>query len=55
MFADYAARTPVGRIGRPEDVADAVAFLIGNGFVNGETIVCDSESAGPHDKMRLRP
>jgi len=41
VFADYAARTPVGRIGRPEDVADAVAFLIGNGFVNGETIVCD--------------
>jgi NAD(P)-dependent dehydrogenase (short-subunit alcohol dehydrogenase family) len=41
VFADYAARTPVGRIGRPEDVADASAFLIGNGFVNGETIVCD--------------
>jgi NAD(P)-dependent dehydrogenase (short-subunit alcohol dehydrogenase family) len=41
VFADYAARTPVGRIGRPEDVADAIAFLIGNGFVNGETIVCD--------------
>jgi NAD(P)-dependent dehydrogenase (short-subunit alcohol dehydrogenase family) len=40
-FADYAARTPVGRIGRPEDVADAIAFLIGNGFMNGETIVCD--------------
>jgi NAD(P)-dependent dehydrogenase (short-subunit alcohol dehydrogenase family) len=30
-----------GRIGRPEDVADAVAFLLGNGFVNGETIVRD--------------
>ena len=41
VFADYAAKTPVGRNGKPEDVADAVAFLIGNGFVNGETLVCD--------------
>ena len=39
--AGYAAKTPVGRIGTPEDVAEAIAFLIGNGFVNGETIVCD--------------
>jgi len=41
VFAAYAAKTPVGRIGKPEDVADTVAFLIHNGFVNGETIVCD--------------
>jgi NAD(P)-dependent dehydrogenase (short-subunit alcohol dehydrogenase family) len=41
VFADYAAKTPVGRIGKPEDVAEAVAFLVGNGFMNGETIVCD--------------
>ncbi len=41
VFAGYAARTPVGRVGAPEDVADVIAFLIGNGFVNGETIVCD--------------
>ena len=41
VFADYAAKTPVSRIGKPDDLADAVAFLIGNGFMNGGTIVCD--------------
>ncbi|RBP02120.1 NAD(P)-dependent dehydrogenase (short-subunit alcohol dehydrogenase family) [Roseiarcus fermentans] len=40
-FASYAAMTPVGRNGAPEDIADAIGFLIGNGFMNGETIVCD--------------
>jgi NAD(P)-dependent dehydrogenase (short-subunit alcohol dehydrogenase family) len=41
VFAGCAPKAPVGRIGRPEDVPDAIAFLAGNGFVNGETIVCD--------------
>ena len=36
-----AARTPVGRIGRPEDIAQAIAFLIGNGFTTGHTLICD--------------
>ena len=40
-FADFARRTPVGRIGRPEDVADAIGFLIGNSFMTGHMIVCD--------------
>ena len=49
-FASYAAIKPVGRNGTPEDIADAIAFLIGNGFMNGETIVCDGGvrwAAGP--------
>ena len=41
MFKDYAARTPVGRVGRPEDVAQAIAFLIGNDFMTGHTLICD--------------
>jgi NAD(P)-dependent dehydrogenase (short-subunit alcohol dehydrogenase family) len=41
LFADYAAKTPVGRVGTAADVADAVAFLIGNGFMTGATIICD--------------
>ena len=41
MFKDYAARTPVGRVGRPEDVAQAIAFLIGNEFMTGHTLICD--------------
>ena len=41
LFADYAAKTPVGRVGTAEDIADAVAFLIGNRFMTGATIICD--------------
>jgi len=41
LFADYAAKTPVGRVGTPDDVARAVAFLVTNGFMSGEVIVCD--------------
>ena len=41
MFKDYAAKTPVGRVGRPEDVAQAIAFLIGNDFMTGHMLVCD--------------
>jgi NAD(P)-dependent dehydrogenase (short-subunit alcohol dehydrogenase family) len=40
-FAEYAAKTPVGRVGRPEDVAQAVAFLITDSFMTGHVIVCD--------------
>jgi NAD(P)-dependent dehydrogenase (short-subunit alcohol dehydrogenase family) len=38
LFEGYAAGTPVGRIGRPEDVADAVLYLAGNGFVTGTVL-----------------
>ncbi|TGQ42598.1 SDR family oxidoreductase [Mesorhizobium sp. M00.F.Ca.ET.216.01.1.1] len=41
MFADYAGKTPVGRIGRAEDVADAIAFLIAGSFVTGQVLTCD--------------
>jgi NAD(P)-dependent dehydrogenase (short-subunit alcohol dehydrogenase family) len=41
VFAEYAAKTPVGRVGRPEDVAQAVAFLITDSFMTGHVIVCD--------------
>lgn len=30
-----ASRLPAGRVGRPEDIADAIRFLIGNGFTTG--------------------
>ncbi|ANM10939.1 MULTISPECIES: SDR family oxidoreductase [unclassified Rhizobium] len=30
-----AQRLPAGRVGRPEDIADAIRFLIGNGFTTG--------------------
>ncbi len=40
-FADYAGKTPVGRVGSPEDIADVIAFIIGNSFVTAQTIICD--------------
>ncbi|PTE07783.1 SDR family oxidoreductase [Mesorhizobium helmanticense] len=41
IFADYAGKTPVGRIGRAEDVASAIAFLVSNGFMTGQVLTCD--------------
>ncbi|SCB11911.1 SDR family oxidoreductase [Rhizobium hainanense] len=40
-FASFAARTPVGRVGSPLEIAEAIAFLIGNGFTSGHTLICD--------------
>jgi len=40
-FANAAATAPVGRVGRPEDVAEAIVFVIGNGFMTGTIIDCD--------------
>jgi NAD(P)-dependent dehydrogenase (short-subunit alcohol dehydrogenase family) len=34
-------RVPVGRVGRPEEVADAILFLMGNRFVTGVTLPVD--------------
>jgi NAD(P)-dependent dehydrogenase (short-subunit alcohol dehydrogenase family) len=35
------ARLPVKRIGRPEEIAHAVLFLMKNGYVNGITLTVD--------------
>lgn len=40
-FADFARRTPVGRVGAPDDVAKAIAFLIADDFMTGHVLVCD--------------
>lgn len=41
FFAQHAASLPVGRVGQADDVAQAVAFLIGNGFTTGTVLACD--------------
>ena len=43
VFAQLARWYPVGRVGRPEDVAAAVAFVAADeaGFVNGANLVVD--------------
>ena len=40
-FAEYAAKTPVGRVGKPDDIAQAIDFLISDTFMTGHVIVCD--------------
>ena len=41
LFAETAAKLPAGRIGRPEDVAEAVLFLIRNPYTTGTTLFVD--------------
>ncbi len=40
-FAGFAARTPVGRVGTPDDVAAAIAFLVRDSFMSGHVLTCD--------------
>jgi NAD(P)-dependent dehydrogenase (short-subunit alcohol dehydrogenase family) len=41
VYAEYAGKTPVGRVGKPEDVAQAIAFLVEDSFMSGHNILCD--------------
>lgn len=41
MFTDFAGKTPAGRIGQADDVAQAIAFLIANSFITGQMLACD--------------
>jgi len=41
IVEDYSRRLPVKRPGRPEEIADAVLFLMKNGFVTGITLTID--------------
>lgn len=40
-FARFSAATPVGRVGRPEDIAQSIVYLIGNSFMTGCILECD--------------
>jgi NAD(P)-dependent dehydrogenase (short-subunit alcohol dehydrogenase family) len=40
LFEGIAKGLPVGRIGRPEEVARAITYLAGNGFVTGTVLDC---------------
>ena len=37
----FAAAIPVGRVGRPEEIADVIAMLVRNGFMTGTVIPVD--------------
>lgn len=40
-FSQYAQAAPVGRIGKPEDIAAAIAQLISNTFITGQVLTVD--------------
>jgi NAD(P)-dependent dehydrogenase (short-subunit alcohol dehydrogenase family) len=41
VLAGFNERTPVGRVGRPEEIADVIALLVRNGFMTGTVIPVD--------------
>lgn len=41
FLADQARKQPGGRIGHAEEVADAILFLLGNGYMNAEVLHVD--------------
>lgn len=41
IFAEAAATLPAGRVGQPDEAAEAVALLVGNGFMTGTVIEVD--------------
>ena len=41
LQADIVARTPLGRIGSPEDIASAVHYLLLAGFITGQVLAVD--------------
>lgn len=41
VLAEAGAKLPVERIGQPAEIADAVLFLMNNGYVSGTTLVID--------------
>jgi NAD(P)-dependent dehydrogenase (short-subunit alcohol dehydrogenase family) len=45
VFAQYTAGLPVPRAGRPEEVADAIVFLAGNGYITGKVLGVDGGMA----------
>jgi NAD(P)-dependent dehydrogenase (short-subunit alcohol dehydrogenase family) len=45
IVRSIAEKLPVKRIGQPEEVADAVLFLMSNGFATGTTLLLDSGDA----------
>lgn len=44
-FAQFTAGIPVARAGRPEEVADAILFVAGNGYITGKVLGVDGGMA----------
>lgn len=52
LFAGFAAATPVGRVGRPEEVAEVIRLVATNGFMTGTVVPCTGGATLPMG-MRL--
>lgn len=44
LFRQYGAALPSGRVGRPDEVADAVVAVATNGYVTGSVLVCAGDA-----------
>jgi 3-oxoacyl-[acyl-carrier protein] reductase len=42
---DLARNIPLGRMGQPEEVAQAVAMVLGNAYMTGQTIILNGGMA----------
>lgn len=40
-FRQYAQASPAGRVGKPEDVAQAIQLIMGNTFITGQVLTVD--------------
>ncbi len=40
-YEELVRQVPLGRAGRPEDVADAVWFLVQADYITGQTLIVD--------------
>lgn len=45
MFANAAQRLPARRVGQPQDIANAVMFLVNTPFATGSTVRVDGGGA----------
>jgi NAD(P)-dependent dehydrogenase (short-subunit alcohol dehydrogenase family) len=41
VFSQYGAAAPVGRIGAPEEIANAIVAVLSNGFITGTVLTID--------------
>ena len=41
LYRDAGAKLPVGRVGEPEDIAEAYLYLMKNAFSTGQTVIVD--------------